>query len=83
MKKWDFRKKAILASAIAPAVTIFLVIQIFKIEAVWLFAYYTFILTLISILLASTFAGWSEKPPWVEKPGLSRRPGMKARIRGR
>lgn len=60
--KWPRRKKAILAASIGPGVTVFFMIKFFHIEAIWLFTYFAFIFTLISVLLASTLVDWVEKP---------------------
>ena len=65
--KLDRRNKIIIAAGMAPAVILFSAIKLFKIEAVWLFAYFTFIDTLLTLLLASTFVGWKEKPEYKYK----------------
>ncbi|MBI2934941.1 MAG: hypothetical protein HYY29_05155 [Chloroflexi bacterium] len=56
------RKGLLISSAIGPGLAIFGAIQLFKVEAVWLFLYFAFIFTLISFMLASTFVEWNEKP---------------------
>ena len=61
------RNKIIIAAGMAPAVILFSAIKLFKIEAVWLFAYFTFIDTLLTLLLASTFVEWKEKPEYKYK----------------
>ena len=62
--KLDRRNKIIIAAGVAPAVIVFSAVKLFKIEAIWLFAYFTFIFTLLSLLLSSTFVEWKEKPQY-------------------
>ncbi|GEM_PF-4153368 len=75
--KWSKRKKAILAACIGPGVTVFFMIKFFHIEAIWLFTYFAFIFTLISVLLASTLVEWVEKPRYP----VARRIGFKSRLK--
>ncbi|MFQ5826576.1 MAG: hypothetical protein ACE5IA_04375 [Dehalococcoidia bacterium] len=69
---------------LTPAAILAATIVILGVRAYWLFAVYTFVFTMASLLLASTLVGWSSEtktgaPPTRMRPPIERRPPHRGR----
>ena len=67
------RRRALLVAAVLPGATIYILVRVFMIEAIWLFTWFTVIFTLASLILTWLLVDWRGPPPRQPSSPMRRR----------